>query len=284
MDSIPRWFPVDVQQTFTQQGVDVVLTTDVPCHLWLFYTFKEPWIHPITGKERGLTLPWYAYWCYVTWIVVEQEEPGDTIEHTFIITGLVTCNKIWYRFHGNIGGIPSPSDSPIIYKHIVIPPLPPPEDFCWSHCPVLGNQSVYGTQSMGMGFKAIATGTAKKLSVDIDKWNNPGPLIIRFFDFDGVGHQPIVPHLWEVSVPDDDVPAAPNHAVVTFPIPDTPIVEGHWYAFGLKATNVIMGNGYHLWHSVWCQDLPNTGGCQWNPNWFFVQWMDDTDFWFELSS
>jgi len=128
-----RWFPLDVQQVVNSDGYTITLTTDVAAHLFLFYTFKEPWTHRVSVNERGLLVPWWAYWCYVSWIIVEQDEPGDTLEHTFQITGLVTCNHIWFRFHGTIAGNSSPSASPIFHKHFVKPELPcstdwPPKD------------------------------------------------------------------------------------------------------------------------------------------------------------
>jgi len=56
--------------------------------------------------------------------MVEQDEPGDTLIHTFHITDLVTCNHIWLRFHGKIGGEWIDSDSPIFHKHYSF--IPPP--------------------------------------------------------------------------------------------------------------------------------------------------------------
>jgi len=135
-----------------------------------------------------------------------------------------------------------------------------------------------------MGFKATASGTAVKIIVDIDKWGAPGPIIFRMYDYDGVGNQPIEPHLWEVSLSDAGVPAAPNHTQVIFTIPDTAIVEGEWYCFGLKATNEAGGNGYHLWYSSWCVDPPDTHGNEWLNGWVWNQSMDQIDYWFELKS
>jgi len=252
MDTIPRWYPVDVQQTFTAVGVDVVLTTDVPCHLWLFYTFQEPWIHPITGRQRGLGVPWYAYWCYVTWIVVEQEEAGDTTEHTFIITGLVTCNKIWYRFHGNIGGVSSPSDSPIIYKHYVKPELPATID--WP----LGDPYIYGPDARWncQCYEYPIDGTPT--SIELWLIGNKTPDVDIIFYIEECFYEPI-PDVWQpysdqtghildqVTIPKGDIgrtDAVPYKRLIPFPNPPNQAA-----GTGIAVT---MYNNYNrspgLWH------------------------------------
>ncbi|MBA7538139.1 hypothetical protein ES705_30413 [subsurface metagenome] len=58
-------------------------------------------------------MDWAAYWCYTSWTLVDQNEAGDTTTHTFNVGPFNFGDTIWYRFHGNIGAVSSPSDSPI---------------------------------------------------------------------------------------------------------------------------------------------------------------------------
>ncbi|NVM23701.1 MAG: hypothetical protein HWN68_18225 [Desulfobacterales bacterium] len=117
MTIIPRWAPLDIQQTWDANTATIVLTTNVPCHLWLYYTTKQPWVHRQTRIVRGLTVPWDAYWCFVIWQKNEQLEPDDTLTHTFIKPDWKYCETRWFCFRGTVEGQLSPSDSPIFSKH-----------------------------------------------------------------------------------------------------------------------------------------------------------------------
>lgn len=121
LPGLNKWAVMGVVTDYVDDNLRVKAYTDVPCHLTLYYTFKQPWTHREIASRRGLSAPWETYWCYVSWIQVEQEEEGDSETHTFLIPGLVTCQWIWYRFRGTIDGKNSPSDSPIFAKHIVTP-------------------------------------------------------------------------------------------------------------------------------------------------------------------
>ncbi|MBA7571995.1 hypothetical protein ES708_13769 [subsurface metagenome] len=118
---VPRWFPLSINQELVVGGYTIVLTTDVPCHLWLFWTDKVPWVHRTSTIERGLAVPWHSYWCFVVWHLIAQDEPGDTTTHTFQWPGWVNCQTKYFRFHGDIAGKTSPSDSPIFRKHYAMP-------------------------------------------------------------------------------------------------------------------------------------------------------------------
>ncbi len=117
MRTIPRWAPLDIQQTWDANEATIVLTTNVPCHLWMYWTNKQPWVHRRSRIVRGLAVPWAAYWCFVVWEMNEQQEEGDTLIHTFIKPDWKYCETRWFAFHGTISGETSPSDSPIFSKH-----------------------------------------------------------------------------------------------------------------------------------------------------------------------
>ncbi|MBA7593023.1 hypothetical protein ES708_35232 [subsurface metagenome] len=108
-------------------GFIITLTTNVPCHLWLYWTNKPPWTHKKTALSRGLLIDEYAYWCFVAWHKIEQDEDGDTLVHTFLWLGWAEGETRWFRFHGEIDGQESPSDSPIYVKTYWWEEPPPPE-------------------------------------------------------------------------------------------------------------------------------------------------------------
>lgn len=121
MTSVPRWFPMVITQTDVVGGFTVHLTTNVPCHLWLYYTSQENWVHRKPVLDRGIMLPYDAYWCFVAWASLEQEEAGDTTIHTFNWLGWEHCQTKYFRFAGRIAGQDSPSDSPVFHKHYTAP-------------------------------------------------------------------------------------------------------------------------------------------------------------------
>ena len=117
MVPLARWAPLDIEITWDANEATIVLTTNVPCHLFMHWTIKQPWVHPTTRTVRGLSVPWSAYWCFVVWHENEQEEAGDTYIHTFIKPDWIYCVTRWFYFHGTIEGETSPSESPIFSHH-----------------------------------------------------------------------------------------------------------------------------------------------------------------------
>ena len=108
---------LDIAQTMIADGIRITITTNNPCHLTCYYTDKEPGRHRTSRNQRGLTLPWGVYYCFVAWLSVEQTEPGDTLVHTFEIPAWSYCQTKWFAFRGTVAGEVSPSVSPIFKKH-----------------------------------------------------------------------------------------------------------------------------------------------------------------------
>jgi len=155
------WYPVTITQVHLVGGFHIILTTDAPCHLWLYWTDKVPWVHRTSTIERGLNVPWDSYWCYVVWSLIEQQEPGDTTTHTFTWLGWEHCQTKYFRFHGTIAGVNSPSDSPIFSKHYTTTVAPGPVIF-----PYLPPCASFGQSWwMGNAFQAPATALPATLNL-----------------------------------------------------------------------------------------------------------------------
>ena len=108
---------LDIAYHPTPTTVSIVTHTNNPCHLTCYYSDKEPRRHRTSRNQRGLTLPWGAYYCFVSWLSVEQTEPGDTLIHTFYFPTWVLCQTKWLVFRGTVSGVLSPSVSPIFKYH-----------------------------------------------------------------------------------------------------------------------------------------------------------------------
>ena len=108
---------------FTDTSVIIECSTNNPCHLTCYYTDQQPVRHATSRVVRGLALPWGAYWCFVAWNSVEQQQAGDTLVHTFEITPWSYCQTKWFCFRGTVAGAPSPSASALLKHHHPGPPV-----------------------------------------------------------------------------------------------------------------------------------------------------------------
>jgi len=115
---MPEHFSMrSISQLETPSGYLFVVITDVPCHLWMRITTRKPWRHKTPVLERGLLIHYDYKLCFVTYHDNEQEEPGDTLVHTFIKEPWDICETRWFYFHGTIGGEASPSTTCFFEKH-----------------------------------------------------------------------------------------------------------------------------------------------------------------------
>jgi hypothetical protein len=59
-----------------------------------------------------------VYYCFTAFFDVEQQEAGDTLTHTFTVSPWYACETRYFYFHGEVSGVPSPSTTPIIARHL----------------------------------------------------------------------------------------------------------------------------------------------------------------------
>lgn len=130
---LPNWCILRVIQTQTLTGYKIVVWTNVPCHLFMFWTPTEPEKHMRTRILRGVSILDTPAYCFVTWHENEQLEPGDTIIHTFIKEPWPVCETRWYTFRALVNNEWSPSAGPIFKKHR---PELPYGDPVWIECPL----------------------------------------------------------------------------------------------------------------------------------------------------
>lgn len=115
--AISNWAPTDIASQLTPTGYTIVVTTDIPVHLWMRWTKTEPLKHPSEEFRRGILLMSGIRWCFVAFHENEQEEPGDTYIHTFIKPNWPVCETRWFYFLGTKQAEETPSASPIFHLH-----------------------------------------------------------------------------------------------------------------------------------------------------------------------
>lgn len=115
--TISNWAPLSNVITFVNDTATIVITTDIPIHLFMRWTETEPLTHPTELVRRGISLPNATRFCFVNWHENEQEEPGDTLTHTFTKPNWPVCQTRYFYFLGTKQVEESPSASPIFKHH-----------------------------------------------------------------------------------------------------------------------------------------------------------------------
>lgn len=116
-DTGRRFLLTKYEHLWVADTLYVKVSTDVPCHLYLRWTDK-----PLRMHLRSTDLGGYGFmtdpkYCFVEWRQVEQEEPGDTLDHTFHFAEWAECETRWWGFVGTVGGQPSPSATSVFTAH-----------------------------------------------------------------------------------------------------------------------------------------------------------------------
>lgn len=119
----PRWAGIDLLNTDTATGVQHLLTTDTPCHLWCRWTMAEPRIHSKAILTRGLRTRDDVRFCFTVFFDIEQDEAGDTYSHTFQNTPWFVGVTRYFYFHGQVAGVTSPSTTAIFQWTRGLPPV-----------------------------------------------------------------------------------------------------------------------------------------------------------------
>ena len=71
-------------------------------------------VHLREKRIRGLNVEGNPKYCFVEWLEVEQNEPGDTLTHTFNFPSWGPGECRWWHFRAEIAGSPSVSNTGII--------------------------------------------------------------------------------------------------------------------------------------------------------------------------
>jgi hypothetical protein len=162
-------------QTIIAYGVRIIITTNNPCHLTSYYTDKQPGSHRTSRNQRGLTLPWGVYYCFVAWQSVEQIEPGDTLTHTFDILDWAYCQTKWFCFRGTVAGELSPSVSAIFQKHRQTP-LPS----LYQHYTINDDSGspAYASRWLAQTFRTEKVHTIHSVKLKLSRYFTPGEVVV----------------------------------------------------------------------------------------------------------
>jgi len=195
-----------IAQTIIAYGVRILITTNNPCHLTCYYTDQEPGIHRTSRTQRGLTVPWGAYFCFVGWLSVEQTEPGDTLIHTFDIIPWAYCQTNWFAFRGIVAGELSPSVSPIFKKHRQTP-LPS----LYQHYTINDDSGspAYASRWLAQTFRTEKVHTLHSVKLKLARYFTPGEVVVSIRNT--ISDRPSGPDLCSGSTDGATLPALPGY-------------------------------------------------------------------------
>lgn len=116
----------DVAFTPAEESVTITATTDIACHLFCRLTIEPPRIHTKSITRRGEPFMSELRFCFTVFEDNEQEEAGDTMEHTWIKPAWPVCTTKYFYLFGSQDGIMCVSTSPVFCYHNQWKPPPPP--------------------------------------------------------------------------------------------------------------------------------------------------------------
>jgi hypothetical protein len=110
--ALPHWALLDFIYAWLGDRFNLNAATFEVVHLKARYTMVEPQLHIVPRMRRGVALLDDLYPCFVAYKEVEQDELGDTLDHTFNFSFMAQGTTFWVYFVGEVAGIASPSTSP----------------------------------------------------------------------------------------------------------------------------------------------------------------------------
>jgi len=106
-------------------GVRIRVFTDVPSHLFVRLSSQTPRIHKTPSIRRGVAFAEDVRFCFTVFEDNEQEEPGDTLEHTWWKKNWPPCTTKWlYVWGSRSGEVCVSTTAPFKYHNDGYAPVP----------------------------------------------------------------------------------------------------------------------------------------------------------------
>lgn len=115
--TVGNWAVLSMMFNELADGYEIIVTTDIPCHLFMRWSTSIPLKHGKAKVVRGLSVMSGTRFCFVAWTENEQEEAGDTYIHTFIKLGWAVCVTRWFYFTGTKQVEEMPSSTAVFWRH-----------------------------------------------------------------------------------------------------------------------------------------------------------------------
>ncbi|MBA7639360.1 hypothetical protein ES703_47018 [subsurface metagenome] len=134
MEPPPSWWVLTyLNHTRSWNELYVCAFTNFPDHLWMAYAYHKPRRQGIWRVVRGKEVFCGYKYIWDTPIIVEQNRPGDTSDHVWLLQRLESDRHIWYYLFAPLGPYGLEIQGPLMH-------VPPPEIHLWSEKVIVGTQ------------------------------------------------------------------------------------------------------------------------------------------------
>ncbi|GAH30601.1 unnamed protein product, partial [marine sediment metagenome] len=146
MEPPPSWWALThLSHTRSWSELYVQAFTNFPDHLWMAYAFHKPRRQAIWRVVRGKDVFCGYKYIWDTPIIVEQNRPGDTDDHVWLLQQLESHRHIWYYLFAPLGPYGLEIQGPLMH-------VPPPEVHLWT------SKMIVGTNQKGIFYTWSFTG------------------------------------------------------------------------------------------------------------------------------
>ncbi|MBA7677039.1 hypothetical protein ES703_85287 [subsurface metagenome] len=227
----------DIDFHASTEGVRIRAWTDTPSHLFVRLSRKRPWIHKKPSLRRGVAFAEDVRFCFTVFEDNEQEESGDTLEHTWWKKDWPVCTTKWLYVWGMRSGETCLSTTaPFKYHNdgvdpIEPPPPPEPELFEYWHGPFPGAWTVRSGFHIAQTFTPQTSHELTKVVLRLYR-NGSDPTEIFYCAIrNTVAGKPSGGNLGLSSFPMNDLPLLPGEIWKDIPFtPNIPLNTGEMYA------------------------------------------------------
>lgn len=233
-------------------------TTDVPCNMTMHLGLQKPIIRNVPSRKRGSSLQSSSLTCFTALEANLQQEPGDTLVHTWVKPLFQYCQPHYFYLTATHNGVPSKSISQFFSVHCKRPPYPPTQAYEVSI--PFGNdgagqaRTYIDTAQYGYGssadFVAISDHPLNRIHFHArrahPRWSKCG-LNVRLYPstFEG---KPFGDILTQGNVPASDIPDDFSWADINLDLDKTDVIGGWryvWMFFNLEEGEPARLTSFH---------------------------------------
>jgi hypothetical protein len=227
----PPWRLRSHNTLFAASALTLTTVSDIFNHMWLAYSYLDPWHRRYTHKKRGTVLWHEGGRGLVSPHLVEQAQSDDTLEHTFTVPVPAWCNRVWWYYYAYVDGRLSRSRTPFFTWERTTAPSDP---MVWTTYYNFTSVNLYHYRMVSFGLRPTLGFVANKISWwAIAGTSLPYPATVNAAIWSaGLTYNPLVNLSGEYSTP-VSCPGPGVPVLVSVDIPDTPMTALSHYALAL---------------------------------------------------
>lgn len=119
------WYLKSQTKEWVGNTLHLAIETDVECHLWCFLTTSYPYRRDRWVIFRSVPRRHRVHMMFNLRQAIEQNEPGETLVHTFDVPDWRHCRVRYWYYAGKRKALISWSTSCIFWAHYAEKPMPP---------------------------------------------------------------------------------------------------------------------------------------------------------------